>query len=99
MAATAGFHKEHNLLIDMRDTEISLDLTDIMIVAIEFGIYRNLFKNKIAVIVPDNEERLKTAELFRVSLGIKGFDYNYFVDFEKAIDYLSTIEHSQSEPE
>jgi hypothetical protein len=94
LAATAGYHKDHNLLIDMRNTEISLNLTDIMKVVLEFYQYKNLFKNKLAVIIPDKEERIKTAEMFRVSMGLKEFDYKYFVDFEKAIDYLSTIEHS-----
>jgi hypothetical protein len=32
-------------------------------------------------------------------MGIKGFDYRYFVDFEKAIDYLSRIKHYPNAPE
>ena len=63
------------------------------ITVLEFCQYKNIFKNKMAVIIPDNKDRIKNAQIFQVSMGIKEFNAKYFVDFEKAIDYLSSIEH------
>jgi len=40
-------------------------------------------------VVPDNEKRLHIAKQFRSCMLLKGFSYEIFTDFERAIEWLS----------
>jgi len=46
-------------------------------------------RNKIANVVPNNEDRLVIARRFKACLDIQGFTYDFFTDFEAAIEWLS----------
>ena len=92
IAGLATLHPDHNILMDMRDTTVSsLRITDLMKLSLEFIGYLPEFKNKIVCVVPDNEERLRIARQFHSCMNLKGFSYEIFTDFEKALDYLSDI--------
>jgi hypothetical protein len=93
LAMAAGLHTNHNILIDLRETSVSVaNIEDIMKVALEFGSYISSFKNKIANIVPDDSERLKIANRFKACMDIQGFEYEIFTDYESAIEWLSQTE-------
>ena len=93
LANAAGSHTDHNLLIDMRETTISVSsIEDVMKVALEFGSYVSSFKNKIANIVPDDHERMLIANRFKACMDIQGFEYEIFTDYESAIEWLSETE-------
>ena len=93
LAMVAGLHTNHNILIDLRVTSVSVaNIEDIMKVALEFGSYISSFKNKIANIVPDDSERLKIANRFKACMDIQGFEYEIFTDYESAIEWLSQTE-------
>ena len=91
LAAASKLHKDVNILIDLRETETTLDFEDVLKVAFEFGNYKACFRNKIAAIIPDDPERIKRAKFFKADLTIKGFLFDYFTDFEKAIEWLSEV--------
>ena len=96
LVTASSFHKEHNLLIDIRATEPLDSFGDTLAVAIEFAKYQEAFPNKIAVIIPDNPERIERAEFFKASLGEVKFNIEYFTDFESAIEWLSIVtEHPE----
>ena len=91
-ASIACLHPSHNILIDMRDTTIpNLNITDVMNISVEFAKHLPDFRNKIASVIPQNEERLRIAKQFHSCLTLKGFSYEVFTDFEKAIEWLSDI--------
>ena len=66
LANAAGSHADHNILIDMRETTVSVsNIVDILEVAREFGSSVSSFKNKMANIVPDDHERMVIAHLLK----------------------------------
>ncbi len=92
LAAASKFHKDVNILIDVRDTETTLDLESVLKVAFEFGNYKNCFRNKIAGVIPDDPERIDRAVFFKVGMEAGGFLFDFFTDYEKAIEWLSEVE-------
>jgi hypothetical protein len=90
LVATASFHGDHNILIDLRGTKVVINhMDELLEVVVEFARFKALFRNKIASVIPDDEERISFAEKFKAILVEKGFDYSFFTDFESAIEWLS----------
>ncbi len=92
LAIASALHKDVNILVDLRETETTLKLEDVLKVVLEFAYYKDCFRNKIAAVIPDDPERIKRGELFKTGMKAKGFLFDYFTDFEKAIEWLSEIE-------
>ena len=96
IAHAAASHTDHNIFVDLRDTVVtSSNMTDLLQLAMEMALYKSLFRNKIASLVPDEEERIAIAERFKACLDIEGFEYSFFTDFESAIEWLSETVHLQ----
>ena len=92
IATAAKHHRSHNLLIDIREAETKLNFVELLTVALEFAEYEDIFRNKVALLIPNNEERKRRAEYVKKTLvGVRGFKLDYFTDYEKAIDWLSSI--------
>ena len=91
LATTTSYFKGHSILLDLRDTEVDDDHTDALQVAAEFANQFRSFKNKIAVIVPDTAERMAKAEFMRTCMHLEGFQWEFFMAYEDAIDWLSDI--------
>ncbi len=91
IAAAAGFHRDHNVLVDLRQTEPLSNFGEVLTVAAEFAKYEGAFLNKIAVVIPDNPDRIKRAKFFKAALGDVKFQIEYFTEFENAINWLSII--------
>lgn len=89
-AAIAFLHKNHNILMDLRKTSVKqASLSDLMKIALEIVNGIPDFQNKIASLIPDDPERVTIARQFKSCLILKGFQYEIFTDFEKAIEWLS----------
>ncbi|MGD8250972.1 MAG: STAS/SEC14 domain-containing protein [Desulfobacterales bacterium] len=94
LAMAAAFHEDSNILVDLRNTRLAYDnMSDTMNVALEIAAYKNLFKNKIATVIPNEPERIAHAEKFEAALIIRDFNYRFFTDFEDAIEWLSDVKH------
>ncbi len=94
----AGNHADHNILIDLRETTVSITTwEDIIKVALEFGSFGSAFKNKIANVIPDDKERLSIANQIKFCMDIQGFEYQIFTDYEDAIEWLSDIEEQDAD--
>jgi hypothetical protein len=64
-ASITSLRPDHNILIDMRDTTVSsLKIVDVMKLTLEIANHIPDFRNKIANVIPDNEERLRIARQF-----------------------------------
>ncbi len=93
LVKVAGSHSDHNILIDLRETTVSVsNIVDILEVAREFGSSVSSFKNKIANIVPDDHERMVIAHRFKACMDMQGFEWEIFTDYESAIEWLSETE-------
>jgi len=91
LAATTNYFTGHSILLDLRDTEVDGDHGDALHVAAEFANLFRSFKNKIAVIIPDTVERIAKAEFMRTCMRLEGFQWEFFMAYEDAIDWLSDI--------
>ena len=89
LATEANYHQDHNVILDLRETSVNVSMGDIIQISMEFASYHQVFKNKIAVIIPDTEERLKIATRFKTCMDMQGFQFEQFTDFEAAIEWLS----------
>jgi hypothetical protein len=90
LAIAAESHADHNILIDLRETTVSVaSIEDIMKIALEFGSHVSSFKNKIANLIPDDKKRMLIANRFKACMNIQGFEYDIFTDYESAIEWLS----------
>jgi hypothetical protein len=92
LALASEFHKDVNILIDLRETETTLDFEDLLKVILEFGNYKDCFRNKIAVVIPEDPERINRAGFFKVGMKVEGLLFEFFTDYEKAIEWLSEVE-------
>ena len=91
-ADIASLHPDHNILVDMRDSELTdASIVDMMKVSLELANALPGFKNKIANVIPNNEERIRIARQFHSCMVLKGFSCEVFTDFEKAMEWLSDI--------
>ena len=90
LAATAAFHADHNILVDLRDTTIAThSMSDLFDIALEMARFRSIFTNKMASVIPNDEAGISTARKLKACMNIKGFQFQYFTDFEDAIEWLS----------
>jgi hypothetical protein len=89
LAAKASYHKEHNIMLDLRETDLNVNLGDLIHVSLEFASYKEVFNNKIAVLIPNTEKRRQIAKRFKACMDIQGFEFRQFIDFESAIEWLS----------
>ena len=79
-----------NILIDLRDTTLTVDnMNDVMMIAMEFTTFMPSFKNKIANVVPKDVESILMAKKIEACMKIKKFQYRFFTDFDDAIEWLS----------
>lgn len=91
LAEAAGFHQESHILIDLRQTESNISHLEQMKLAMEFGNYRHLFHNKIAMLIPALSDRIEKANLMKRCMEAEGFEMKVFLDFEHAIEWFSEV--------
>ena len=82
-------HKGYNVLMDMRETETKPEMLDLMAIASECAKLRSGFNRKIAFLIPDTEERIRFAQLFKACMEAQGFRFRQFFDREAALEWLS----------
>ncbi|MGD9332604.1 MAG: hypothetical protein PVJ53_14920 [Desulfobacterales bacterium] len=91
LAVSAGFHQDCDILIDVRETESVTTHLEQMKLALEFGNYRHLFHNKIALLIPPTSERIEKANLMKRCMEADGFEIKVFLSFEHAIEWFSEV--------
>ncbi len=66
LAAVSSLHLEHNILLDLRDTTVSgSTMITVFEIVLEFIEQLGAFENKIANIVPNDEERISMAKFWK----------------------------------
>ena len=89
LAFVVSNHKGYNVLLDMRETVTQPEMLDLMEIASTCTKLRSDFDSKIAILIPNTEERVKFAKLFKACMVAQGFDFTQFFKFENAMDWLS----------
>jgi hypothetical protein len=93
LAAVTTFNLDHNILIDLRKTKVALtDMEDVMKITLELiQCMPPTFANKIANVIPTDENRAALAKKFELCMNIKNINWKFFTDFEQAIEWLSDV--------
>ena len=93
LAAVAGIYRNHNILLDLRDTEIvhGAGIGQLMELVMVFTRALPGFSGKIANLIPADPEREHTAKMVESLMQVENIDYRYFTDYEAATDWLADI--------
>jgi hypothetical protein len=93
IATASGVHHDHNLLIDLRQTVSIHNFHDLLKIAAEFSKYQSTLPDKIAFIIPNEPERIEKAQFFMKSLDEASLKTKYFMNYEKAIEWFSSVKN------
>ena len=88
LAMIAGLSPEHEILLDVRDTDAGLTHEEIYELIKELEKHREFFHNKIAVLSRDDEQYSR-AGFFEICANLEGFQVAAFIDYEKSINWLN----------
>ena len=80
---------DYHILIDLRGTEGVLNITELIKVAMEVAYHKHKFHNRLAVLLPDKSERIMNASDFKTMMEVTGLQFNFFVRYEEAVEWLS----------
>ena len=80
----------HDILLDIRDTESVLTLSDIYEIVAEIGKHRSSFRNKVALLIGKHHDMDK-ARFLEMCASNRGFNVNVFTDFEESVCWLMEL--------
>ena len=90
IAAVAEDHPGQNVMIDLRETELSVaTMADVLEAAATADTFKALHAIKIAGVVPDETHRRFTAKRMQWVMQLKGIEYQVFTEPEAATEWLS----------
>ena len=89
LAIAVNTHKGYNVLMDMRGTETRPEMLDLMQIASECAKLRSDFDRKIAFLIPNTEERIRFAQLFKACMEAQGFEFRQFFKRAAAEKWLT----------
>ena len=90
-------HPNHAAIIDLRKVVGYLTFEQLVPVINEFAKYKELLKNKIALLVPIDVKRMARMIHVRSCLTAQGFEVEVFVEYEDAIEWLSEVTELDSD--
>jgi hypothetical protein len=75
--------------MDMRETGTKPEMLDLMGIASACAKLRSDPDTKIAFLIPNTEERVRFAQLFKACMEAQGFRFRQFFDRDTAMKWLS----------
>ena len=88
LATAIQIHKDQDILVDLRDANVQTDIQDLMAFAEECAKFKLHFDKKIAILIPNTEERIEAAKRFRSCMDVQGFRLKQFFEYDAAIEWL-----------
>jgi hypothetical protein len=82
---------DYELLVDLRDTQSNLSISDVYQLAAELCQHGDTFRRKVALLVVPGVN-FKQAHFFETCSHNRGFSVNAFTDYEKAIRWILSEE-------
>ena len=97
---SAGFPREQEIIIDLRNAACELTAEDRIELVRELTRHRSAFRNKIAVLCHD-EKHLIRSRFTSLCARLEGIQVQGFLDFEESIEWLNApfAELQDSTPE
>jgi hypothetical protein len=89
LSAAAVLQKDYNILIDLREAVTAPEMTDLMAIMSAWSRLAKVFDNKIAVVIPKDEEHTRFAQLFKACMEVQGFQFRQLFDYDTAIEWLT----------
>lgn len=89
LAINLDSYRGYNVLMDMRETETKPEMLDLMKIASTCAELRTDTDTKIAFLIPNTEERVRFAQLFKACMETQGFKFDQFFDRKTAIEWLT----------
>ncbi|MHC4153461.1 MAG: hypothetical protein ACYST6_00825 [Planctomycetota bacterium] len=89
IAAMAGPPADYEILIDARESRGNLNYADMWELVSELSRHSEAFRNKIALLVRDDEQFNK-ASFMELCAKNRGFEVAAFTSFERTIDWLQS---------
>ena len=90
LAAAAESYKDYSILMDVRGAASQLSsMGDLLKLSTEFAKYTDVFTNKIAMLLPDIQERVERTDRFKACMVVNGLAFHYFTGDDDAMAWLS----------
>jgi hypothetical protein len=91
LAVAVSGHADYNILVDLRDVDNICGPGEMMRIAMEFVHHRYAFQNKLAMLILETDKAVTEARFFKTCMDLKGFEMEFFTNYELAIDWLSEV--------
>ena len=88
MSLLATINNNRPILLDIKETDIQVDMHSLVEAAAECGLRMIDFPEKIAVVLPQCEDKQNQAERFKACMRVQAFLYEHFYSREEAIRWL-----------
>jgi hypothetical protein len=89
LAVDAASYPDRNILIDYRDTRTAdKSMLDLMKISAEIKSFQFFFTNRVATVIPADDQRYAIASKMKACLVIMGFQYEVFTDYDQALAWL-----------
>lgn len=100
LAVAASFHKDCDILVDLRDCVDHETIGDHLEWALELAKHKSLFTGKMAIIVRNDLQNLSGARQLLACLRITDYPFRLeiFTSFEDVINWLSDITDPDGTP-
>lgn len=89
LAVALGKHRGYSVLMDMRETGTKPEMLDLMGIASTCAKLRSDADTKIAFLIPNTEERVRFAQLFKACMEAQGFQFRQFFERDAALEWLT----------
>jgi hypothetical protein len=89
LATILNSHSGYNVLMDMRETKSKPERLDLMQIASACAKLSPGLDIKIAFLIPDTEERVRFAQLFKDCMESQGFQFRQFFERDAALEWLT----------
>jgi hypothetical protein len=89
LAMIVNEHRGYNVLMDMRETESKPEMLDLMQISSACAKLAPDLDTKIAFLIPDTEERVRFAQLFKACMDAQGIRFRQFFDKDAALAWLT----------
>lgn len=89
LAMIVDAHRGYNVLLDMRETATKPEMLDLMMISSECAKLRSNFDAKVVILIPNTEERIRFARLFKTCMEAQGFRFRQFFDRDSALKWLT----------
>ena len=80
-----------SILVDIRDNTFQSGMTELLEAAATCAKRLAGYQHKMAILIPDTEEQVKMARIFKTCMDVKGFNFQDFINYDDAMEWLGRL--------